>query len=129
MIQATTTLTRAGWHLSGKRAYVTYAAQFKMQVVQECRQPGASVASVAIRHGINANVVHRWLHEFDAGSTWTVKAAEFVPLALTAPKVNAPVAEARPIRLQLTRGNASIQVDWPVESAAACGAWLRDWFK
>ena len=30
-----------------------------------------------------------------------------------APKVNAPVAEARPIRLQLTQGNASIQGDWP----------------
>ncbi|MDE1557443.1 transposase, partial [Comamonas aquatica] len=26
----------------------------------ECAQPGASVASVALSHGINANVVHKW---------------------------------------------------------------------
>ncbi|WP_277952868.1 transposase [Pseudomonas sp. TH03] len=28
---------------------------------QECLQPGASVASVAMNHGINANVVRKWL--------------------------------------------------------------------
>ncbi|MNM94789.1 IS66 Orf2 like protein [compost metagenome] len=34
---------------------------FKAQVVQECPQPGASVASVTMNHGINANVVRNWL--------------------------------------------------------------------
>ena len=37
-----------------------YSAQFKAQVVQESRQSGASVA---LSHGINANIVHRWLRE------------------------------------------------------------------
>lgn len=26
----------------------------------DCAQPGASVTKVALAHGINANVVHRW---------------------------------------------------------------------
>ncbi|HCF3841185.1 TPA: transposase [Pseudomonas aeruginosa] len=39
----------------------TYPKPFKAQVVQECLQPGASVSSVAISHGINANVIRKWL--------------------------------------------------------------------
>lgn len=40
-----------------KRRY--YSPQLKAEVIQECRQSGASVAGVALAHGINANIVHR----------------------------------------------------------------------
>ena len=40
-----------------------YSPELKTQVMQECRQSGASVAGVALSHGINANIVHRWLRE------------------------------------------------------------------
>ena len=39
----------------------SYPKPFKAQVVQECLKPGASVSSVAISHGINANVIRKWL--------------------------------------------------------------------
>jgi len=39
----------------------SYSQPFKAQVVQECLQPGASVSSVAISHGINANVIRKGL--------------------------------------------------------------------
>lgn len=39
----------------------SYPKPFKSQVVQECLQPEASVSSVAISHGINANAIHKWL--------------------------------------------------------------------
>ena len=39
----------------------SYPKPFKAQVVQECLQPGATISSVAIRHGINANVIRKWL--------------------------------------------------------------------
>ena len=32
----------------------------KHRVLDECRQPGASVARVALSHGLNANLVHKW---------------------------------------------------------------------
>ncbi|WP_162886528.1 transposase [Pseudomonas syringae] len=35
----------------------SYPKPFKAQVVQECLQPGATITSVAIHHGINANVI------------------------------------------------------------------------
>ena len=40
-----------------------YSPEFKIQVMQECRQSCASVAGSALSHGINANIVHRWLRE------------------------------------------------------------------
>ena len=39
----------------------SYPKPFKAQVVQECLKPGASVSSVAISHGINANMIRKWL--------------------------------------------------------------------
>jgi transposase len=37
-----------------------YAPELKAQILAECEAPGASVAKVAISHGINANIVHGW---------------------------------------------------------------------
>ena len=37
-----------------------YSPELKRQVVAQARLPGASVAGVALSHGINANIVHRW---------------------------------------------------------------------
>ncbi|WP_347908032.1 transposase [Pseudomonas grandcourensis] len=39
----------------------SYTASFKAQVVHECEQPVVCVAAIAMSHGINANVVRRWL--------------------------------------------------------------------
>lgn len=40
-----------------------YSPELKAQVVAQCRADGASIAAVALAHGINANIVHRWLRE------------------------------------------------------------------
>jgi transposase-like protein len=45
---------------SGPATRRRYSAEVKAQVMAECDAPGASVAKVAMAHGINANVVHRW---------------------------------------------------------------------
>ncbi|WP_223527087.1 transposase [Pseudomonas sp. BF-B-26] len=39
----------------------SYPKSFKAQVVQDCLQPGAIISSVAISHGINANVIRKWM--------------------------------------------------------------------
>jgi transposase len=38
-----------------------HSAEFKVKVMAQCREPGASVAAVAMAHGVNANVVRKWL--------------------------------------------------------------------
>ena len=45
-----------------------YSPELKLQVVGACSQPGASIAGLAMQHGINANIVHRWLREHSQGS-------------------------------------------------------------
>ncbi|WP_150783594.1 transposase [Pseudomonas fluorescens] len=32
----------------------SYSKSFKIQVIQECTQPGASIASIALSHNLNA---------------------------------------------------------------------------
>src|SRR6266545_554128 len=39
----------------------TYTLDYKLDVVRRCRAPGVSVAAVALAHGINANLVRRWI--------------------------------------------------------------------
>jgi len=45
---------------SDKKMRRRYSTAPKTQVLAECGEPGASAAKVAMVHGINANVVHRW---------------------------------------------------------------------
>ncbi|MEG1679480.1 MAG: transposase [Stenotrophomonas sp.] len=44
-----------------------YSAQFKAELIAACLQPGASIAATAREHGMNANVLHRWLKEHRLG--------------------------------------------------------------
>ncbi|MBI6601150.1 transposase [Pseudomonas sp. S5F11] len=39
----------------------SYSKSFNAQVIQECAQRGASIASIALSHSLNANLVHKWI--------------------------------------------------------------------
>ena len=105
-----------------------YSAELKTQVRQECRQPGASIAGVALSHGINANIVHRWLRE-DVRSALVTQSQAFVAVTLDEPAPG-PFAQAEPdIRVEVHRANSAIVVKWPLEGAASCAAWLREWLR
>lgn len=108
----------------------SYSDEFKSQVMAECEEPGASVAKVAMSHGINDNVVHRWRQLVREGRPVAAPAprGEFVPVALTA--ASAQVGGNRQdIRVEIRRGVTAITVSWPVSAAAECAAWMRDWLK
>ena len=105
-----------------------YSPAFKTRVTQECRQSGASVAGVALSHGINANIVHRWLRE-PTPSALSVQSHAFVPVTLDEPAIS-PAPPAEPdIRVEVQRANATIVVKWPLQGGAACAAWLREWLR
>lgn len=46
---------------TGVRRRRTYSKQFKAEVAAQCLVPGASVSAIALSHGINANVIRKWL--------------------------------------------------------------------
>lgn len=60
-----------------------YRKPFKAQIVQECLQPGVSMASVARRHGVNANLVRKWIPVYRDRQAPTLPA--FVPMKLASP--------------------------------------------
>jgi len=104
-----------------------YSTELKAQVMAQCDAPGASVAKVAMSHGINANVVHRWRQlAREGGTAVTLPPREFVPVSLT---TAAPPGAESDIRIQLRRGATAMTINWPLSAAAECAGWLRDWLK
>ena len=99
-----------------------HSAQLKAQVLAECARPDASVAAVAMSHGLNANVVHKWRRQ--AGGTASLPVATFVPVA-----VKPAVSEEAVIRVELHRGVTAVNVMWPAAAAAECAQWLRELLK
>lgn len=114
-----------------RRARRTHGEAFKRSVIAACREPSVSVAGVALADVLNANQVHRWMRERGTGppsrrkpggaERTTLSQPSFVPVQV-APTVAAPV-----IHLEVQRGNAHVKVEWPLQAADACGAWLREW--
>ena len=51
----------------------------KTEILEACRQPGASVASVALAYGVNANMVHRWRAETNAQERGRRRQGELQP--------------------------------------------------
>ena len=105
-----------------------YSAAMKAQVVAACDQPGASVAKVAMAHGINANVVHRWrqlARERVPGAA--LQQAEFLELPLPAATAPcAPTAAPTDVCVELQRGPLALRITWPTSAAAELAAWTRE---
>lgn len=129
-----------------------HGAEFKAQVLAECQQPGASVAAIALAHGLNANLLRKWLvgrglkrAGLVAPRAMTPKATcaedkaspvlQFVPVEITPTRLAATATTATPeqaeppaaeIHVELTRGATRLSVRWPSAQATACAAWLRE---
>ena len=127
-----------------RRTHRTYTPQFKAELVAVCRQPGASIAAVALQHGMNTNVLHRWLKEWAQGlhrleGGFATAAAEprtpaFIPLALSAESSTtaseqpcmATSTPASDIRIECQRPGMSVTVHWPLSAASQCAQMLGE---
>jgi transposase len=111
-----------------------YSEELKQQVLIECEGPNASVAKVAMAHGINANVVHSWRKRvreaLGAPDAIALQEPTFVPMMLPPPPAATAVsASATQVQVQIKRGAVVISVDWPLEAAAQLGIWTRELLK
>lgn len=106
-----------------KRIRRNHSAALKAQILAECEAPGASVAKVAMAHGINANIVHGWRKLARGQGASRVVAPTFVPLAIE----TAPGADDR-IHVEVRRGTLSMTIAWPRAAAAAAEmtSWMRE---
>ena len=118
-----------------RRTHRTYAPEFKAELVAACQVPGASIAALARQHGMNANVLHRWLNEHERSGCHALVARngpapglapntrpvpEFI--ALTVP-ADTPVARMQEIKVELRKGSVSMVVTWPADAAADFASW------
>lgn len=119
----------------GRRHRRTYDPAFKADVVAACQQPGVSVAAVALSHGLNANLLRRWVAEHERFGHHELEheaptqrgpnpapAISFVPVKLAAP----PAPSSATIQIEVRRGATNVNIVWPVGAAADCAAWLRE---
>ncbi|UKE47208.1 transposase [Xanthomonas cerealis] len=65
----------------------SYSKSFKAQIIQACAQTGASIASVAFSHSLNANLVHKWIR---------LQAQKSTALQPTFIQLPVPLARANP---------------------------------
>jgi transposase-like protein len=101
----------------------SYPKSFKAQVIQECAQPGASIASIALSHKLNANLVHEWIRLQSQKSTALQPAFIPLPVSLAGAKSH-PSSSHICVETQPPRG--TVKVNGPTENATACATFLRD---
>ncbi|MAT93797.1 MAG: IS66 family insertion sequence hypothetical protein [Halioglobus sp.] len=102
-----------------------HSPEFKAKVIAACQAPGVSVASVALEHGLNANMVRLWIKA--SRTEQKTSPAAFMPLALPVPTATtaSTVAEDA-IRIEVPRTNGTITITWPVNHADRAVSFLRE---
>ena len=110
-----------------------HGADLKARILSECEHPGASVAAIAMAHGLNANLVHKWRRKIRDASLSTaaipaIELAPFIALPLTAALTPPELAASAPpdIRIELRRAALTVNITWPVDAADKCAALLRE---
>ncbi len=101
--------------------------ELKVKVLSECGIPGASAAQVALVHGLNANLLHKW-HRQTAGAKPSVTAPE-MPTFIQVAMAPAAALVVNDIRIELRRGALAVNVTWPLAASAQCAGWLRELLK
>jgi len=118
-----------------RRRRRTHSGEFKAKVVSACRQPGVSIAAVALANGLNANLLRRWVVTEE--QTTPVRSMEIASAALPRSSVEnrtfipvqlerSALTTAQEITIELRRGATVVKVGWPLAAAAECAGWLRE---
>lgn len=105
-----------------------HSIEFKTDLVAMCRQPGISVSAVAQAHGVNANLLHRWMKQYPADSKPPLAPtpAKLVPVQVDAPHT---LCTDQEIHFDIQHGATRIHIRWPIAGADACAQLLGAWLK
>jgi transposase len=125
-----------------KRSWRKHSDEFKARVIALALEPHASMASVALANGINANMLRFWVRassSVSAPSTITrddrpSQALSFVqlpmqadtPIATAAAPAPAPASATSPVvvEVQIHRGQTRVVLSLPMIGDSA--AWIRE---
>lgn len=105
-----------------------HSIEFKTDLVTMCRQPGISVSAVAQAHGVNANLLRRWMKQFPVGTGFPVALAPTKLVPVQVETINTSPSDGN-IQFDIQRGATRINICWPMAGAKACAQWLGAWLK
>jgi transposase len=100
------------------RARRTQRLEFKQSAVEASRQLGASIAGVAMSHGINANPLHKGCRQF-SGSLNTVGVIRPSLIRITVVRdepVRSSADNSTPGRIDIELGSARVSLTGRVDS-------------
>ncbi|WP_022964602.1 IS66-like element accessory protein TnpA [Halopseudomonas pelagia] len=105
-----------------------FSPEFKASIIVQCRQPGVSVARIALDNDLNANLVRRWISQArEDGSQLATPG--FMPISLptnASPPASRSISNAgNTIRIEIPRAGGAVVVEWPTEQAHQCAVLLR----
>src|SRR3954452_1383307 len=105
-----------------RRRYRHWSGEEKRSICRETRAPGVSVAQVARRHGLNANLIFKWLKDRRFAPAGAVEAAPvFLPVEIhgdavpTAQMVSPAKSAHGPVEMVLATAHRLI-VEGPFDS-------------
>nr|WP_163500518.1 transposase [Halomonas socia] len=103
-----------------------YTPEFRAKIVTACLQGDASIAQVALQHGLNTNLVQTWIRKARRQSQLPA-VPDFVPLSVPPPAPDLPMSAtaSAEIRIEVPSARGTITVHWPVVEAAQCAQWLK----
>lgn len=109
----------------------THSAALKAEVLAACAEPGASVAAIALAHGLNTNLVHKWRRQTPrAEAAGGRKSADTLPTPRRPEFVALPLPPAMAeIRVEIRRGATTVELRWPLSAAGDCASWLGTWLR
>ncbi len=95
----------------------THSLEFKQSAVEASRQAGASIAGVAMAHGINANQLHKWRRQFSVARTTVVaNPASLIPVAIVPDEpVRSSVDDSLPGRIDIELGRVRLSITGRVD--------------
>ncbi|HNA69337.1 MAG TPA: transposase, partial [Rhodocyclaceae bacterium] len=113
---------------AGRRTRRRHDVEFKAQVIEACRQPGVSVAAVALANGLNANMLRKWVRADDEGgvSGKVTGDAGVMPVTGVVPVTVVGHRPGAEIRIDVRRGGTTLQMAWPQDALAGLGPCLRE---
>ena len=94
----------------------THSLEFKQSAVGASRQPGASIAGVAMAYGINANQLHKWRQQFPGTLTAvTVGTPSLIPVTVVPDQAAQSVDHSPSGRIDIELGRTRISLSGRVD--------------
>ncbi|MGZ4960727.1 MAG: IS66-like element accessory protein TnpA [Methylomonas sp.] len=81
-----------------------YDPEAKRELVETCLQPGVSVARMALEHGVNANLLRKWIKQYRENSSSVPSSTPVMPSAF-APVLSMAVPKPAKATLQVAFPN------------------------